>query len=84
MELVPPSENVPDTSHSTAEQLDDHLTTKEVARKLRLTENYVYQLARRKDDPMPSTRIGRLRRFSASQLKAWLAKKEKGSTTKED
>lgn len=56
----------------TQEGLEDYLTAWQVAERLQLSLPYIYRLAKKKDDPIPHTRIGRKIRFSRRALEKWL------------
>lgn len=56
-------------------ETNSYLTAAQVARKLNLSNHYVYRLAREKR--IPSVRIGRYVRFSKTALKKWLERKRR-------
>ncbi len=48
------------------------LTASEVGRLLAVPRSSVYEYARRLDDPLPSVKIGRHRRFYRAAVEGWL------------
>ena len=54
---------------------EEYLTAYQVAKKLNLTENYIYRLARLEDNPIPHVRIGRCIRFGLEKVEKWLESK---------
>lgn len=55
-------------SVTTAERL---LTAQEVADRLRVSQETVYRMARRVNNPLPAVRIGDCVRFHWPQIAAW-------------
>lgn len=54
--------------------LENLITVKQLAEKLQITENYIYQLVRQKEkeNPIPHIRIGRRVRFDPAEIEKWL------------
>ncbi len=54
------------------------MTAAQVAVLLAVPRSSVYDYARRRDQPLPSLRVGRHRRFLRSEVLAWLADLPRG------
>jgi excisionase family DNA binding protein len=50
------------------------LDADDVAHLLKVKRGRVYELARRLNDPLPSVRIGRARRFELAAIEEWLGR----------
>lgn len=51
------------------------LTADDVARLLSLKRSTVFELSRRRGDPLPSVKLGRSKRFIRPQVEEWVAKR---------
>ncbi len=50
------------------------LVADDVAGLLNIKRSTVYELSRREQDPLPSVKIGRAKRFSRKQVEHWLGR----------
>jgi excisionase family DNA binding protein len=65
---------VPQSLRTVAVALDEPLLTAEqVADLLAIPRSSVYEYARRHNEPLPSIRVGRHRRFYRAEIERWLA-----------
>jgi excisionase family DNA binding protein len=64
---------LPESLQPVAVALDEPLLTAEqVADLLAIPRSSVYEYARRRNEPMPSIRVGRHRRFHRTDIERWL------------
>jgi len=62
-----------------SEPSDHLLTVSDIAKQLAVPESWVYSKA--EDGSLPSLKIGRYRRFRASEIARWLEAKHQGPRT---
>ncbi len=53
------------------------LVADEVAELLNIKRSRVYELSRREQDPLPSLKLGKAKRFSRSQVEQWLGRQSR-------